>query len=289
VTSDEVAAEVTAVAFEGGAGRIVGERFRAAAAERGTILLLHGSGQRRHSWRRSGPALARAGWDVYAVDARGHGDSAWSSDGAYLIDDFVDDLERIVATLPDRPVVIGASLGGMTGLIGEGERGGLLRGLVLADVVARVELMGVRRVHRFMRAHLSGFATLDEAADAIAGFAPQRESRPESKALARSLRHGADGRWYWHWDPASLPSADDPMRGATRQRAAAAARRVRVPVLLVRGTASDVVHENGFEEMAQLIPHARQARVPAGHMVAGDDNGVFLDEVGDFLRREVSG
>ncbi|WP_407637405.1 hypothetical protein [Catelliglobosispora koreensis] len=33
--------------------------------------MLHGGGQTRHSWRAAGPLLSDAGWDTYAVDARG--------------------------------------------------------------------------------------------------------------------------------------------------------------------------------------------------------------------------
>nr|EJI93896.1 alpha/beta hydrolase fold domain protein [Rhodococcus sp. JVH1] len=48
---------------------------------KGLVLLLHGGGQTRHSWRNTGQSLAADGWSAVAVDARGHGDSQWAPDG----------------------------------------------------------------------------------------------------------------------------------------------------------------------------------------------------------------
>jgi alpha-beta hydrolase superfamily lysophospholipase len=39
------------------------------------VLLLHGMGQTRHSWRRTAERLESSGVQAVAVDLRGHGDS----------------------------------------------------------------------------------------------------------------------------------------------------------------------------------------------------------------------
>lgn len=271
------------VVFEARIGRLVGERHHPAGDAAGVVLLLHGSGQRRHSWRETGRRVSDRGWTVVALDARGHGESARGD--SYLIDDFVDDLADVVGALGERPVVVGASLGGMTGLIGEGERGCLARALVLLDVAATVDITGVRRVHAFMRANPDGFATLEDAAVAVAAY---RTEAPSAERLRRNLTEGPDGRWRWHWDPASLPAPEDPTRGAVPERAEAAARAIRVPTMLVRGTRSDVVDEAAFVRMGTLIPHARMVRVDAGHMIASDDNDTFVAELTSFLADEVA-
>ena len=72
----------TPVSFHGTAGVLAADQWTVPEAE-GTILLLHGGGQTRHSWRRSGPRFAAAGWTTVALDARGHGDSDWAEDGDY--------------------------------------------------------------------------------------------------------------------------------------------------------------------------------------------------------------
>jgi pimeloyl-ACP methyl ester carboxylesterase len=63
-----------------------------------------------------------------------------------------------------------------------------------------------------------------------------------------------------------------------------AARSLRVPVLLIRGRASDVVAEEGAQELLDAVPHARYVDVSgAGHMVAGDRNDAFNAAVVGFL------
>ncbi|MCW2525376.1 MAG: hydrolase, partial [Pseudonocardiales bacterium] len=64
--------------------------------DRGPLLLLHGGGQTRKSWGQAGPRLAEIGFDVWSVDARGHGESDWSTDGSYGSTEFVRDLIAVV-------------------------------------------------------------------------------------------------------------------------------------------------------------------------------------------------
>ncbi|RYF48858.1 MAG: alpha/beta fold hydrolase, partial [Cytophagaceae bacterium] len=86
------------------------------------VILLHGGGQTRHSWGDTAQRLADAGWYAIALDARGHGDSDWSAEGHYSIDSLASDLRAVCANLSAKPALVGASMGGMTALIAEGER-----------------------------------------------------------------------------------------------------------------------------------------------------------------------
>ncbi len=263
---------------------LVGDRWLPAGASRGAVLLLHGGGQTRHSWRRTGERLAKAGWTSYAFDARGHGDSSWAPDGDYSMTTLVGDAHRLVDWIGEQPVIVGASMGGMTALMGQGERGGFARALVLVDVVARLEPVGVAHIQRFMNSAPNGFASLEEAADAIAAYNPNRPRPKSVEGLRKNLRLHPDGRWHWHWDPAFLTMGNEPEREVRHDRAVRVAERVAVPTLLVRGANSDIVSDEGLEEMQRLIPHAQVAEVAAaGHMIAGDDNDVFTAQLTGFL------
>ncbi|WP_456694896.1 alpha/beta fold hydrolase [Aeromicrobium sp. P5_D10] len=270
------------VKFENSAGTIVADQWPS-AGDRGTVLLLHGGGQTRHSWHRSGARFAEAGWTTYALDARGHGDSTWDSDGEYGIDLLVEDLLGVVRQIGTQPVLIGASLGGITSLIAQGENPDLARALVLVDIATRTEPKGVERILGFMRSAPDGFASLEEVADAISAYNPHRPRPSSLEGLKKNVRQGADGRWRWHWDPAFLNGGDEHRRSASQERLEDAARAVRVPTLLVRGAESDVVTAEGAEELRELIPHAIVREAKAGHMVAGDDNDVFAAQVTEFL------
>jgi pimeloyl-ACP methyl ester carboxylesterase len=277
------------VGFRGRGVGLVGTRHEPAGPSRGAVVLLHGGGQTRHSWKRTGRRLADAGWTATAVDIRGHGESDWAPDGDYSLDALVADLEAVVADVGEPPVLVGASLGGMTSLLAQGARPSLARGLVLVDVTPTTEPEGVGEVTDFMRSGADGFESLEQAADAVAAYNPNRERPPHPEGLERNLRH-RDGRWYWHWDPRivdeqrTLPAtlAED------SRRAREAARSLRLPTMLVRGEASRVVSQDAARELLELVPGARRVDVDgAGHMVAGDDNDVFAEALVDFLERDV--
>ena len=279
----------SAVDFQGGAGRLAGESWTPAGPSRGVVLLLHGGGQTRHSWREAGPTLAGDGWTAVAIDFRGHGDSDRAADGRYRVDAMAEDVLRVIDAIGTPPVIIGASLGGLAGLVIAGEHPAALRALVLVDSVPRIERSGSARIFEFMRSAPDGFGSLEEAAEAVRAYQPHRVRPVNLDGMRKNVRLAENGRWYWHWDPkmmAQRPDSAEMDRLAARVRTAAAA--VRVPVLLVRGKLSDVVSEEGAADLLATIPHARYTDVAGtGHMVAGDDNSVFLERVTEFLDREV--
>jgi pimeloyl-ACP methyl ester carboxylesterase len=276
------------VYFEHGGVRLVGERWEGerweGEAPGGLVLLLHGGGQTRHSWQRTAARLAREGTTTLALDARGHGDSDWDAGEDYSLDAFVGDLVSVIDTLDDAPVLVGASLGGTTALVAAGEHPGLARGLVLVDIVVRPEVAGVARITEFMTAHHDGFESLEEVADAIAAYNPVRKRSRNLDGLRKNVRQHADGRWHWHWDPAFMRVDDEPQRRFDPARLEAAAARLTIPVMIVRGARSEVVSDAAMQDMLRMIPHATHVDVSdAGHMVAGDDNDVFTASLGAFL------
>ena len=266
------------------------------------VLCLHGGGQTAYMFEELGLALAGRA-HVVAPDLPGHGDSDLTGlrlgdgGGVGAIH------EAFAATLPalmdefglERAVVIGGSLGGMTAIsLGDlvPER---VAGIVLIDVGHRLEPDGVRKIIDFMTAHES-FESLDEAAVAIAEYLPRRGPvRPES--LTRNLRQRPDGRWEWKHGVGrrmrerreageDVPHPADNLDAVTVGIEDAAAR-LRCPVLVLRGSESDVLSAEAADDLVQVIPDARLEIVDkAGHLAAGDNphstNALvvaFLDEI----------
>jgi pimeloyl-ACP methyl ester carboxylesterase len=251
------------------------------------IILLHGGGQTRHSWGRAALELAARGYYVAALDLRGHGDSDWAPDANYGIDAQVGDIRAVIGQMQRPPVLIGASMGGLISLTATGEASELIRALVLVDVTPQVDPGGRARIIGFMRERPDGFASVEEAADAITAYLPHRPRPKDLSGLHRNLRLRADGRWYWHWDPRFFATFE-PDHEAAVARYTAAARSVKVPTLLVRGSKSELVTAENVEHFRAAIPHAEFADVTdAAHMIAGDRNDVFNAVVVDFLARRV--
>jgi pimeloyl-ACP methyl ester carboxylesterase len=267
------------------AGDVYGE-------EGAPVLLLHGGGQTRHAWKKTGELIARMGRVAYAVDQRGHGDSEWVKDGAYQYDDFASDARVLADTLAQRsgvrPVAVGASLGGMAALLANGGgQGEVFSALVLVDITPRIDSDGVAKIQGFMRAQLrEGFGSIAEAADAVAAYLPHRPRPRSHEGLKKNLRLHPDGRWRWHWDPKFLEGNRRIGAGSdeVERKLVEAARCTTIPALLVRGASSELVGEEHAKDFLKLVPHASYVDVSgARHMVAGDRNDQFANAIEEFL------
>lgn len=191
-----------------------------------------------------------------------------------------------------RPFVVGASLGGSTAMLLGGELApGRTRGIVLVDIIPRMEAAGADRVTSFMTANRAdGFASLEEVADAVGAYNPHRPRPDDLSGLRKNVRE-IDGRWYWHWDPAFI--SDGVARGRKDMlqvdRLEACVQSIidhGTPLMLVRGRSSDLVSEEGARAFCEKFPAVEFVDVSgAGHMVAGDRNDVFTSAVVDFLDR----
>jgi len=250
------------------------------------VIFLHGGGQTRRAWRSAALAMATSGRRAISLDLRGHGESEWSPDRLYVIERYVADLDAVLGQIGPKPALVGASLGGLTALtcIGESDAD-KAQALVLADVTPRMNQDGVERIRSFMVSRPDGFASLDEVVEALAEYNPNRDRPANPESLRSNLRETPDGRLRWHWDPGMFDDYRlDP--GTLAPRYEAAARRITLPVLLVRGTASDVVDDAAVEAFRRLMPAAETHDVgDAGHMVAGDRNDAFNRAILDFLDR----
>jgi len=255
------------------------------------VMFLHGGGQTRHAWGGTAEEVGRAGFYAISMDHRGHGDSSWSDEGEYHVDYFVRDLRSVLDQLDRKPVLVGASLGGMTALLAEtGVEESIAKGLILVDITPRMERRGVERIIGFMKDGADGFASLEAAADAIASYVPHRKRPKNLAGLAKNLRRDKEGRYRWHWDP-KLLSAWDPAKQSEEDRFSltdrlAGVHRLSIPTLLIRGRLSDLVSVDTAKEFLDLVPHAEYVDLAdAHHMVAGDQNDAFTEVVKEFLVR----
>lgn len=267
---------------------LVGDEWNHGSAEsdaRPTILMLHGGGQNRHSWKNTGQVLADRGFRVVAVDTRGHGDSDRAPEADYALESLTGDVLHIIDDIGTPVVLIGASMGGLTGIMVADAAGPeKVTKLVLVDVVPRFEKSGSARIRDFMFSHVHGFDSLEEAAAAVAEYLPHRAKPRSPEGLKKNLRY-RDGRWHWHWDPAFLTKPrDDPFERVDKMESAAM--RLQIPILLIRGKLSDVVSTEGVNDFLAKVPHAEFVELSeAGHTAAGDDNDAFSEVVVDFVTR----
>ncbi len=252
------------------------------------VVLLHGGGQTRHAWGNSGKILSSAGFHVVAMDLRGHGDSDWHPDGDYSIDSHKQDLISVLRTLGKPASLVGASLGGMISLslAGDKENSKFCSSLVMVDIGLYPDPQGATRIVNWMKSSEKGFESIEEAAEAVAGYLPHRKRPRNVRGLKKNLRKKDDGRYYWHWDPRFLVGRKESEYDNLEDIQRNVAKRVSAPTLLIRGALSDVVTERNINDFLASIPHAEFKEIrKAAHMVAGDRNDVFAEEAIKFLKR----
>lgn len=248
------------------------------------VLCLHGGGQTAYMYEELGAAL-RTRYHVLAPDLPDHGDS----DPVHA-----HDRHALAATLLPlcahfglrKVAIVGASLGGIVAMTHAVAYPDHVAAIALIDVGHKLEEEGVRKIIEFMSKHES-FASLQEAATEIAVYLPHRkEVRPES--LTRNLRQRPDGRWVWKHGFNRRLRAEGAVQGRNWNHVIEGldtdAAALQCPVLVLRGSASDVLSHQGAEEVAALIPDARLAIVDkAGHLAAGDNPASTVNLITAFL------
>ncbi len=253
------------------------------------VLFLHGGGQTRHAWGATAEVVANSGWRSITLDLRGHGDSDWAPNKDYSFTAFGADVVAVADQLGHPPVLVGASLGGMSAMLAEGNSDRIVSsGLILVDIAPKTDPEGVARVRKFMESGINGFGTLDEAAAAIAAYTPQRVRAVNPAGLMKVLRE-RDGRWYWHWDSEvlSLGRTEVPSRNY-QGLVDLALGNIHVPTMLIRGLLSDVVTQEGVDDLLARKPDVTVVEIGgAAHMIAGDQNDAFSNAVITFLREQV--
>ena len=189
------------------------------------------------------------------------------------------------------PVLVGASLGGVAAMIAEGATDRVVSsGLVIVDITHRSNPEGIERIRDFMSSGLGGFATLEDAADAIAAYTPEPPKRvnpagPDEGAAPAARRPVVLALGPEVHRPGPRPrSPGRTSRGCSRPRCATSASR-RCSCAACSATWSP---RKACRTSSTTSPASKLVDVGgAAHMVAGDQNDAFSTAVVDFLEHDV--
>jgi pimeloyl-ACP methyl ester carboxylesterase len=193
---------------------------------------------------------------IIAPDVRGHGESQWSSDGAYTYRDQAGDLAAFVDRLGlGQFVLLGTSMGGIIAMTYAMEHGQRLRALVLNDIGPEVE-QGSQRITGMVRDRPDEFASPEDAMAYRREMSPivaARNAADQRELALGVLRQLPDGKWGWKMDPAYVRQRVE--RGApVRPNLWPALARLACPALAVWGTDSDVLSEAQAQRMVETLP-----------------------------------
>lgn len=256
------------------------------------VVLLHGFLEHAHTWHLVAPAIAAAGYHVYALDWRGHGDSDWIGAGGYYhFPDYTADLSFIVPQLAERVALIAHSMGGGVAVMYAGSVPERVAALVSVEGLGLPDSDPDSAPER-LRAWVTDLAraaermprrvTLVQAAARL-----ERGFMHFSKAAARYMaEHGTrpdgDAR-VWKFDPLHQTQSPQPYYVA---QARAFWRRIACPVLYVDGSDTPLgLPASDLEERLQILKAEHRTIARAGHHPHLEQPKEFTAVVVEFLQR----
>ena len=247
------------------------------ANDRQPLLLLHGIGRTAHNFDHLAPQLAQR-YRVIAPDLRGHGDSGWHPEAAYLVEDYARDIEALIIELGlENLVLCGQSTGGRVVQVIAGRQPELVAAAIVEDVgPERPKKVSERRLRR-MGDESKGWASHD---DLLAAIKPQYPLTPEA-TLRHFVMHGSkrrrDGRIVWKRDPSIA-------EGFVTTEIWRYVRDIQAPILYILGGASDIVPPETQAELKEALPQVEIVTLPGlGHYPSDEKPDEFLRVVREFL------
>jgi pimeloyl-ACP methyl ester carboxylesterase len=242
------------------------------------MILLHGIARHAHTFDHIAPAFARD-HRVIALDMRGHGDSAWSAEGAYLVQDYVKDLESLVAQLRLRRVtLLGNSTGGRVVQVFAGLHPEVVERLVVEDVGPERPQNIADAFARRVEQESNGWASEDELVQQLAA-ANRRTPEPLLRTYAHfGVKPRADGRLVWKRDP-------NLVKGFVETELWESVSKIASPALYVIGGGSRIVPPETQRRLMDTLPTCRVVVMPGlGHYPDEEDTPGFMKIAGDFLK-----
>ena len=190
----------------------------------------------------------------------------------YMVPQYVSDMVTLIARL-DVPQVdwVGTSMGGLIGMGLAALPDSPVRKMVLNDIGPNLNFPALARIGEYIAQDVR-FATFEEGRDYIrqvsAPFGPHSDD--EWDKLARDvLRRDSDGQWRRHYDLAIAKGFEGITEESTKGGEAAlwaAYDAIRAPVLLVRGSESDLLTHETAVAMTERGPQAQLVELPGvGH------------------------
>lgn len=221
-------------------------------------------------------AIGEAGFEVYMLDARNHGQSEW--DESFSYEEMAKDLDQfLVEQGLDKPLLLGHSMGGKTVLY-YSQQYTNFSGLVLVDIAAR----GYKRHHEHI---IAGLQAIDPRAiasrkEAEEIFSQYVSDAGERQFLLKNLYRPEEGGFAWRINvPVLAENAGEVVASIALERT------VEEPLLLMRGGDSKYVRDEDFEAIKAFYPRAELVTVPgANHWVHATQPQAFVTETLRFLQ-----
>jgi len=241
------------------------------------LLMLHGIGRIAHTFDHIAPKFTDR-YHVIAIDMRGHGDSDWDRSAAYLVEDYVKDLEAFVDQLHLTGLTLwGNSTGGRVVQVYAGLHPGAVRKLIVEDVGPERPRSIADGFARQVQADAKGWSSEDELLAQLK-TGNQRVSDDQLRTYAHfGTKRSPDGRLTWKRDP-------NLAKGFVETELWQYVRRITSPTIYVIGGRSTIVPVETQEQLKKTIPGVQIVTMDGlGHYPSEESPDEFMRIVSPFL------
>jgi esterase len=249
------------------------------------MLLLHGFMAHAHAWDEFA-SDSRDRYRVIALDQRGHGDSQWSEEEAYSLDDHFSDIAYFIEALGLKDLIlVGHSMGGRNALFYTACHPQNVERLILVDARPADNARASERLrHDLLHLPLRA-GSLDEIAQAIRALYPSLSSDICHDLAFHGYKEEGLGEAFLPKYDARMGFHSDRM-GCMTEDLWPFMKNVACPTLIVRGEESPFLSREDAQKMSVLIPRAEWVEIPQStHMPVQENPVVFKRVISDFLNR----
>lgn len=247
------------------------------------ILIVHGLSYFSYDWIGVATALSNDR-EVAAIDMRGFGDSSWSPSQDYGLEAFAGDISAVMDAFGWNKVILaGHSMGGRNSTYFAARNPGKVEKLVLVDYSPVNAKEGGQRVARTVAGVPDAFPDVDAALNYFGKDSADPKVRARMEAYLRPIEGGfAIKRDTFFRDrfKHQLETGEKPKLGADMWEELA---RVSSPILVVRGTRSDMFARETADKVATVNSRLSLVEVDAGHDVGGDVPDALVKHIKNFL------
>lgn len=241
------------------------------------FIMLHGIGRIAHSFDHIAPHF-NTDYHVIALDMRGHGDSQWSPEGAYLVEDYARDLAAFIELLNLRDVILlGNSTGGRVVQFYAGTHPERMAKLIVEDVGPERTNEIASGFARRVQQEEQGWASEDELVASL-----MRGGGKTSEELQRNYAHFGskrreDGRIVWKRDP-------NLVQGFVPTELWAQVLKIKCPTIYILGGASTIVPPETQQKLRDNLPAVQIVTMPKlGHYPHQEAPEDYIRTVQGFL------
>ncbi len=241
------------------------------------MLLLHGFLSHAHAWDDFALSF-RSRFHVIALDQRGHGESEWSREAAYTLDDhFVDIAPFVEALNLRRLILIGHSMGGRNALFYTACISQNVERLVLVEARPGNSPLASEALKHLIENLPLQANSLDEVVRAVQAIYPYLSWEICHQMVGYGFKQTADGKFVPRDDIRMIQQSQ--RSGYVIEDLWPFMKNISCPTLVVRGKESPFLSREDAERMCKVIPKAEWKEIPQATHIPVQENPIAFNRV----------